>query len=417
MNTSKLNQNRKIQIDEHILDLKRPPSLQPSVHFRKIGDYPAIPKAYLETARHYTNPLLLGPPLCDELMALIQHMFTEEEADLVRYIKSVKGKTAREVAVAAHRPIEEVSLILERLAYDKFILLCSGVGEKKCYGLMPILPGVFEFVMMQSSLDALTDWHRRFAELYTALYDTGYIVDYFKYPSGGVHYIPIGETVNTSQTAWPSDRLEEVFDKYDVFAVGLCDCRVTEQIVGRGCGRPLENCIGFGELAETFIQHDKMRRIEKKDALEIKAKAAASGLASFVVEAKLGDVSGGASCSCCGCCCGALRTINQFNIPGMVAPPHFMPQVNLAQCVYCARCAKVCPVQALVVDAKKRSLQYRPERCIGCGLCAVACDRQQAIQMEPVAKNIQLSQGKLNTLKFAANHLRNAWSVWRKYRG
>jgi hypothetical protein len=180
-NVSKSNPNesRTIQIDDSFIGSEPPPGYK-SIKPKKISDYPGVPSAYLEVAKLYANPLSIGPPICDELVALVQHMFTEEEASLVRHIKSLKGKTAEAVAAAAHRPVEEVRPILERLAYEKFILLGLDTGETKKYGLMPIMPGAFELVMLQTSQDAFTEWHRRFAELFAALYETGYVVDYFK---------------------------------------------------------------------------------------------------------------------------------------------------------------------------------------------------------------------------------------------
>ncbi|UCC62713.1 MAG: 4Fe-4S binding protein, partial [Anaerolineae bacterium] len=284
----------------------------------------------------------------------------------------------------------------------------------------PIAPGVFEMIMVRTSLDTLTDWHRRFAELFSGLYETGFFVDYTKHPVPGVRYMPVGETIETHPKALPSDRLEEVLDRYEAFAVGLCQCRMTEQIVGRGCGRSMNNCVVYGGLAEYLIHNGKKRRAEKTEVLEIKAAATAAGLASFTAEIELSKNSGGASCSCCGCCCGTLRTISEFNAPGLIAPPHFLPKVDLAKCTYCGGCARICPVGAMVVDVADRSVklhQHLPERCIGCGLCAVACDKQHAIQMEPTPKYRRPARSALSTLlHIAPNYLCNAWSVWRKYR-
>jgi electron transport complex protein RnfB len=391
----------------------RPPSVRP----KKLDDYPGLPAAYREVAQSYANPLLTGPPICDELIALVQHMFTEEEASLVRHIKTPLGRTAASVATAAGRPVDEVRPILEHLAHDKFILFAFGDGGRRRYGLLPLVPGVFEMALIRTSLDSLTDWHRRFAELFIALYDTGYLVDYVERPIPGVRYVPVGEAIEAHPQALPSDRLEEVLDRYEVFGVGLCQCRMSAQIVDRACDRPLENCIGFGDAAEYLIRHGKMRPVDKREVLDIKAEATAAGLVSFVTEIGVGKSRSGASCSCCGCCCGGLRLIRDFDAPGLIAPPHFVPQVDLARCTYCGRCAGACPTRAMVVDAGARLHQHLVERCIGCGLCAVNCDQQQAIRMEPVPGYRQPPQSLLSTLlRLGPNYLRNAWSVWHKYR-
>jgi len=415
MVTSNPGAGRITQIKDGVIGPKEP-RLR-SVRPKKVSDYPGVPTPYLKVAKMYSSPLLMGPPICDELIALVEHMYNEEEASLVRYLRGFPGKTAAAVAAAARRPVEEVWPILDRLAHEKFVLFSSGTGDKKRYYLLPLMPGVFEFSLIRTSLDTLTDWHRRLAELFAALYETGYFVDYAEHPASTVRYLPVGEAIEAHPMAWPSDRLEEILDQYKVFAVGLCQCRMTEEIVGRGCGRSLENCVGFGDAAEFLIRNGKMRRVEKKDVLEIKAEAEAAGLASFIVETELGKSISGASCSCCGCCCGALRMISEFNAPGMIAPPHFMPRVDLTKCTYCGQCAKVCPMGAMVVDTKGKSHQHLTERCIGCGLCAVACHREHAVQMEPNPTYREPPKSLLSALlQMAPNYLLNAWSVWRKYR-
>jgi hypothetical protein len=107
------------------------------------------------------------------------------------------------VAAAAHWPVEEVRPILERLALEKVVLLSSGMGNKKRYYLMPLMPGVFEMVLVRTSLDTLTDWHRRLAELFAALYETGYFVDYAEHPASTVRYLPVGEAIEAHPMARP----------------------------------------------------------------------------------------------------------------------------------------------------------------------------------------------------------------------
>ena len=41
-------------------------------------------------------------------------------------------------------------------------------------------------------------------------------------------------------------------------------------------------------------------------------------------------------------------------------------------------------MRAIVVDREAKTWRHRQERCIGCGLCAVACEQKGAIAMGPV---------------------------------
>ena len=77
--------------------------------------------------------------------------------------------------------------------------------------------------------------------------------------------------------------------------------------------------------------------------------------------------------------------INEFNAPGIIAPPHFLPRLDGSRCTHCGKCALNCPMGAIVVDTQQKKYTHLLERCIGCGLCALACDRQRAVVMQPVA--------------------------------
>ncbi len=384
------------------------------VRAKKITDYGDIPAAYLEVVKNYANPLLVGPPICDELVELVLHMFTEEEASLVQHIRLPIGKTAKAVAADVHRPVKEIYPLLERLTYEKFVLLSFGSGKRKRYGLMPLVPGVFEMTLIRTSLETLTEWHRRFAELFEALYKTGYFAEYVAHPISSVRYVPVGETIEAHPQALPLDHLEEVLDPYKVFGVGLCQCRISAQIRNQACDRPLETCVAFGDAADFLIRNDKMRKVTKRDVLEIKAEAMSTGLVNFIIEMEAIKNTSGTSCSCCGCCCGALRLITEFNAPGIIAPPHFMPKVDPAKCAYCGQCTTACPTGAMVVDSENRLHQYLPERCIGCGLCAAACNQQHAIHMDANPRFRQPPRNVTSALiQMAPNYLRNVWSVWR----
>ena len=372
--------NRMIQVKNGVIGPIKP--RQKQIKVKTMGDYPSVPKSYLEVAQNY-GPDLSGPPLCDELVALIQHMFTEDEADVLQHLKPGESKTAQEIAERAHRPVEEVRTILNVLAREKYIIVSRGRPPETLYRIIPIVPGAFETILVRTSLDTLTDWHRRFAELYAQYFDAGVTTENVGKRPAGIRYLPVGEIIESHQQAMPYDYFAEIADRYKDFAVALCQCRMVEHLAGRGCGRPMENCTSMGVSALGLVKQGRGRAVSKEELLEIKAEAEASGLVTWATLAAGGEST--TSCSCCGCCCGMMRSISEFNLPGRIAPPHFMPVVDLDKCSYCGKCALACPMGAVTIDTKAKTRTFESHRCVGCGLCVVKCkEKENALRLEAV---------------------------------
>ena len=352
------------------------------VNERKPGDYPDLPKVYLDVAEMW-GPRFGGPPLCDEWVAVLKHLFTEEEARTVRHMKGARsGKTAEEIAELEHRPVEDITRIMDLLVDEKRTILAIGKDDKRRYFLQPMLPGAWETILVRTSMDSLTEWHKKFVELFLPLYETGFTTMHIGRRRPGIRYLPVGQSIEYNPMALPSDKLGEIFDRYNDFAVGLCQCRMGAEIVNKNCGRPMDNCVTMGQLAVREINIGRMRRITMKDALEIKAEAEASGLVSWTMGMEVAGSN--TSCSCCGCCCMMMRTISEFNAPGYMAPPHFTPEVDADKCIHCGKCARACPMGAWTVDTTAKTRAFESIRCVGCGLCYVACDKQKAIELKPV---------------------------------
>lgn len=405
---------RVIELNKKILGPPEPRAR--TVRPTKLGDYPGVPKVYLDVAQKLSSPLLMGPPVCDELIAFVQHVFTEEEAGVVRHLGGMLGMTAEDLAKAEHRPLDQVQKILHDLALVKRAIGASGPEGKQKYRLMPIMPGIFEMVLISESPDSLSPWHRRFAELFEALYETGYSLDYSegqKNPTPFVRFLPVGKAIDAHPAALPSDQLEVVLDRFETFGVGKCQCRTAMRVTGRDCGKPVENCTVMGLWAEQGIRDGYLRQISKKEVLQIKREAEEHGMVSWIMNVE--STKGQASCSCCGCCCHAMRIVNEFNAPGMMAPPHFLPKFDDARCTFCGKCAKNCPMGALTLDIEAKTRAYRQERCIGCGLCMVACGSRQAVVMEPVPDyRLPYKSWFAFIAGTAPRMLKSAWKVWRK---
>ena len=235
-----------------------------TVRPKKIGDFPGLPPAYAEVVRKLSSTLLMGPPICDELVAFVRHLFTEEEAAVVRHLGMLKGMTAAELARAEHRPLEQIEPILRRLSVVKRAIAAAGPDGKQKYRLLPIMPGIFEMVLIGVQPEEMSPWHRRFAELFEALYETGYMVDYQQGqtgPSPLVRVLSVGRVIEAHPMALPSDHLDVVLDRFDTFGVGQCQCRMTMQVAGQGCGKPLGNCTVMGQWAEKGIQQGWLKPV------------------------------------------------------------------------------------------------------------------------------------------------------------
>ncbi len=404
-------EKRVIEVGKHVADTPTP---RPRALVRKRpSDYPSLSAAHRELARKLSSPLLIGPPICDELMALVEHVFSEEEAAAARHLGLLRGRTARDVARAARRPLEEVEPALQRLAVEKRVIAASGPPLEERYRLLPIVPGMFEMALIGESLESLSPWHRRFIELFETLFETGYSADYQDRPVNMARVLTVGAAIHAHPMALPSDRLEIILDRYDTFGIGECQCRTTAEALGKGCGRPRDNCTVMGEWAERGIADGWLRSASRESVLQVKREAESHGLVTWImnVEATRGQ----ASCSCCGCCCKAFKMVTDFNVPGVIAPAHFHPRFELADCTWCGKCARVCPMDAIRVDAEEKTHEHDAARCIGCGLCAVACDRAGAVAMEPVPDyRLPYRSWFSMLLGNAPSMARSAWKVWRQ---
>lgn len=338
---------------------------------------PELTPAHIKLLRFYSAPIRLGPSVSDELVALVLHLYTEEEAEVAQHLGILRARTAAEITGPARRPEAEVEAILTRLADEKRVLLSHrSPGKPARYRLVPLMPGAFEMIMMDGKHD---DWHRTFGRLYDAVYNTGYVQKLIEYPAPVARFIPVEESVRGIQELIPADRLTDMISASKYIALGTCACRQARGDAGHDCGLPRETCLALGKAAEYMISRNLMHRIEAAEALEIKRRAHESGLASLAIN--VDPANPNFICSCCSCCCVALRTITQFNTPGLVAPPRYLPVRAREICSRCRTCIERCPTTAHELAGEEWI--FHRQRCIGCGICAAVCP-QKSLRMEPV---------------------------------
>ena len=196
MNNRNTAGNRLIKVRRGVIGPSKPRPV--AINERRPEDYPDLPQAYLDVAEMW-GTRFGGPPLCDEYIAVLKHVFTEDEARAVRHLRGARaGKTAAEIAEAEHKSEEEMSRIMDVLVDEKHVILASDREEKRRYLLQPLLPGAWETILVRTSLDSLTDWHIKFVELFLPLYRTGFTTIHLGRRPPGIRYLPVGQSIEYS---------------------------------------------------------------------------------------------------------------------------------------------------------------------------------------------------------------------------
>ncbi len=310
--------------------------------------------------------------ISESLIQLTALAYTEEEAEIVNAL-SFTGLPAIAIARRVKRPVSEVTPILKSLA-ERLLIADFKLKGISMYAFMQLIPGIYEMQMVRSK-GKDDEFYKEFARLFSEFYEE--TMNWLKPKVGKKDFrfgrvIPIESSLDSVSglniIALSTDKYSEMVDRNNSFClIDPCPCRQEAIYNGEGCGKPLDVCSCMGWIAEISIQKGLARRVSKEEFLDAKMRAAEAGLVNMVDN--LQDPL--QVCSCCGCCCSALKILSKFNIPKVIARSHFEAVVYSENCNGCKACLKICPMNAVTVTKKKAQIEY--SRCIGCGLCVTKC--------------------------------------------
>jgi ferredoxin len=328
--------------------------------------------AHIKLAALFSSVKAMGPPMSDALVSIIELLYSVEEARLGGHLSFVHPKTVGHIARKSGASPETLAPVLEEMVRKKTIIRVANR-----YMLYPLIPGIFEVMLKNGDDDA---WHAAFARLINDLVDTGYMGEYLSRPINAIRNIPVRQDAAAGKSVIAGDDLvSELIESHKHFAVyNICPCRHSMRLTGHECKRASadEGCLAFGDYSLGIEPEGHGRTVSKEEMLDIVAERRAKGLVLFT--SNIQPSSPTAICTCCDCCCRALKIHNSFS-KNLVAPSHIIAAVDEHLCNNCGRCVKACNTQAHSLDDKKHS--YNPALCVGCGNCAVSCGNN-AITME-----------------------------------
>lgn len=289
-------------------------------------------------------------------LRVLAKLFAPHEAALAA-IMTAHPEPVAEIAARAGLEATEAARTLEGMA-ERGLVARQRVKDEWRYHLRPFVVGFFESQLPRLDVEL--------AALVEAYYiETG---GAFAPDAPPVHRtVPIGEVVTEGLDVAPFESATALIESSLSWAVQDCICRKGQHLLGKGCDRPVQNCLAFAPVEGVFTNDGTLRVITKDEALAILREADEAGLVHTV-----GNYRRGVHyiCNCCTCCCGVLRRVAENGRPSAVARSAFRAQVDETLCAACGTCIERCQFGALslgdvtVVDAV---------RCIGCGLCVSAC--------------------------------------------
>ncbi len=297
---------------------------------------------------------------------LLKRVFTPEQADLFCDMR-LTFETTQEIADRTGRPLEGLEGILLAMAIAGQIFLIK-LGKTRFFKMLPWVFGIYEFQL--GRID------KAFAELVEE-YWPAYSAQFFTKKPQLMQTLAVEEVIPFQQEALPYEKVSTIIESGQSFIVNECICKKERGLLGEPCDRPLEVCLGIAPVPGVFDKSPLGRKITKDEAYALLSKAEEAGLVHMTGNVQVGQIY---ICNCCKCCCGVLRSINEFGIPAsMVVNAHYFAKIDSGLCIGCGICASErCQVGAIAEAGD--SYAVIEDRCIGCGLCISKCPTE-AIQL------------------------------------
>jgi ferredoxin len=295
-------------------------------------------------------------------MRILKALFTEDEAELFIRLSPLL-EAPEDVAERLDRHPLDTAELMERMA-KKGLLFRLRTGDTARYGVVPFVPGIYDF--------QLGSMGRGFAQD---------MQDYFEEALGRTiqgHQTPIMRPIPINRELvmeWPISPYEDVIkiiEEQDLIALAPCVCRTKNGLLGKGCGKPLETCFMFGSNGKYYVDNGMARFIKKEEAKKIIKENNEAGL----VMQPFNSQKAGVMCSCCGDCCEMLGSLKMQPAPAASVKSNYYATVDADLCTGCAICLDRCQMEAITIEDDRGAIDL--DRCIGCGLCVTTCPTEAA---------------------------------------
>jgi electron transport complex protein RnfB len=312
-----------------------------------------------ERLRSRLDDLATGLPETEDKIEirLLKRLFTEEEAEFFLQLHPLL-ESPPDVAKRLNQDPVKVAEAMEQMA-KKGLLFRKRDDNGVKYAAVPYVVGIFEFQVNAMDKELARDNEEYFEKVFLNQLQS------FKTPV--MRTIPINRQIVAEWPIAPYEDVLQIIENQEKILLTRCICRTQTRLAGSECDKPLETCFMFGTHADYYAENGMGRFITKEEARQIILKNEQAGLVMQPFNAqKVGGM-----CSCCGDCCGMLRSLKKQPNPAEAVQSNYYARVDEALCTGCETCVERCQMEAVELVDGISTVHLK--RCIGCGLCVTTC--------------------------------------------
>lgn len=328
------------------------------------------------------NKNYMGTPINEDLMKILHSLFTETEARMASKLP-LKPSTISEIASICDLKQEEAQNLAVEMA-KKGLLVERKKEKQYVYFLPPMIIGFFEFTYMrvQKHID-----YKELTELFLKYLSNEDMIGELSGSQTKLMRNVIdsySEQFIVNSQVMDYESIREIIKKSKGGAIQMCTCRHVMEHAGQKCKNTptMEVCVSLGWFGEYIANRGLGRKASVEELLDLLDKTEEWGLVHLVDNYMEEPVYW---CNCCSCCCLLLTTVKEMqdNTVSNFTPSQFLPSIIEEKCNGCGKCAKFCPIDAIIIETEKQG-KHTPRInynvCIGCGICCKHCE-QEAIKL------------------------------------
>lgn len=305
-------------------------------------------------------------------MKILKKLFTSEQAEITMKLTPMPEPVSG-IAPRLGMSESQASEKLEELAKEGSIMRIRA-GDQALYSAVSFVVGIYEFHLNTIDRELSEYMEEYFAYLAKAWESVG---------TKQLRVVPIQAALQDDKKVGTYAQIRELIKDKQLISVSPCICTKEKGLLGEPCSRPEERCIQFDMAAQYYLENGLSRQITRDELMELlkmgeeKALVLSPGNSKEIMNI----------CLCCGCCCGFMSIMKEFDRPADHCTSPYEAKIDPDLCVLCGTCEERCQMDAIREGGQ--AYEVDEARCIGCGLCVPTCPEEAICMVErPEAPSI-----------------------------